>query len=50
VWLRGAAAALAGGAARGMDEWEALEGADTVDDYYEVGWVSVGEAVHGGWG
>lgn len=36
VWLRGAAAALAGGAGRGLVEWENLEGADTVDEYYEV--------------
>ena len=37
VWLRGAAAALAGGAAgaRGAEEPEALEGADEMDDYYE---------------
>ncbi|KAI8469933.1 MAG: MCM2/3/5 family-domain-containing protein [Monoraphidium minutum] len=35
VWLRGAAAALAGGAARGLEEWEALPGAEDIDEYYE---------------
>jgi hypothetical protein len=36
VWLRGAAAALAGGGARGMEEPESLPGADTMDEFYEV--------------
>jgi hypothetical protein len=37
VWLRGAAAALAGGRAGGMEEPELLPGADTIEEYYEVG-------------
>lgn len=37
VWLRGAAAALAGGGSRNYEEPESLEGADTIEDFYEVG-------------
>jgi DNA replication licensing factor MCM3 len=37
VWLRGAAAALAGGGGRAYEDPEALEGAETIDEYYEVG-------------
>jgi hypothetical protein len=51
VWLRGAAAALAGNSARGMEEPESLPGAETIDEFYEVrGWGWGWGLGVGGWG